>query len=69
MDFATNDSSKVSYTLHDRSKTVVQTSVKGGHIDLAHGSFDNDTLVLAQTLKRIAGSDTLPFPVENLRGF
>lgn len=69
IDFATNASSKVRLTLHDRSKAVVQTSSKGGHIDLAHGSFDNDIVILEQTLNHIIGSDTLCFPVENLRGF
>lgn len=69
VEFATSGSAKVGSTLHDRSNAVVQTSLKGGHIDLAHGSFDNDIQILEQTLKRIAGSQALHFPVENLRGF
>ena len=69
VEFATTGSSKVSYTLHDQSMAVVQTSLKSNYIDLAHGSFDNDILVIEKTLKKIAGTDSLRFPVENLSGF
>ncbi len=45
-----------------------QVSDGQGHIDLAHGSFDNDAAVVSETLKRIRGSD-LRTSVTNLRGF
>ncbi len=38
------------------------------YISLAHGSFDNDTQVVATTLERIRGQ-ALAVKVENLHGF
>ncbi|MDX2506812.1 MAG: C1 family peptidase [Gammaproteobacteria bacterium] len=69
LEFATGSPSPVKFKLHDKKDAVVQTSRKGSHIDLAHGSFDNDIIVIEQILKRITGSEQLSFPVENLSGF
>jgi len=40
-----------------------------GLVPLAHGSFDNDVMVVESTLRRVRGRQRLEFPVENLRGF
>ncbi len=39
-----------------------------GKIPLAHGSFDNDVVVMTRSLKRILGKN-LTYPIENLKGF
>jgi hypothetical protein len=67
--FAVSDPSPVKFKLHNIKNAIVHTSLKGDHIDLAHGSFDNDIIIVEQTLKRITGSEQLMFPVENLSGF
>ncbi len=67
--FATDGQSKVGYKIHDKTDAVVKRSRKGDHIDLAHGSFDNDIEVIEQILKRILQQEQLSFPVENLIGF
>jgi len=69
LDFASNGESKVSCKEYSKNDAIVQTSQQGDHIDLAHGSFDNDIQVIEQVLKRISGLKKLPFPVENLSGF
>jgi len=39
-----------------------------GEIPLAHGSFDNDIVVMTRTLERILGKN-LTYPIENLKGY
>ena len=39
-----------------------------GEISLAHGSFDNDIVVMTRTLERILGKN-LTYPIENLKGY
>jgi hypothetical protein len=39
-----------------------------GEIPLAHGSFDNDIVVMTRTLERILGKN-LSYPIENLKGY
>ncbi|WP_298273517.1 C1 family peptidase [Geobacter sp.] len=53
-----------------RIHTKERAKVFDGHeyIPLAHGSFDNDTDVVAKTIERIRGAK-LAVPVENLHGF
>jgi hypothetical protein len=43
-------------------------STGSGTTRLAHGSFDNDVVVISRTLERILGN-ALQFDVENLEGF
>jgi len=50
---------------HGRERAEVPTG--RGSIPLAHGSFDNDIVVVGDTLKRIRGGARLATPVENLR--
>lgn len=53
--------------VHDVTRERVFDGVE--HINLAHGSFDNDVDVISATIKRIAGKQKLKHPVENLHGF
>jgi hypothetical protein len=55
----------VQLTTHSREKVVVAPNQT---IDLAHGSFDNDTEVVARTLAMVRGGD-LKAPVTSLLGF
>lgn len=52
--------------IHSRDRAKVFDGQE--YIPLAHGSFDNDVVVVAATLERIRGS-ALAAPVENLHGF
>ena len=54
---------------YDKSKSQVSTSLQDDYIDLAHGSFDNDIVVIEETIKQIKEVDKLKFRVENLNGF
>lgn len=54
---------------YGRARSQVATSRKGDRIDLSHTSFDNDILVISQTIARIAGMDELEHRVENLGWF
>jgi hypothetical protein len=55
----------VKLTTHLREKVTVAPNQT---IDLAHGSFDNDTEVVARTLAMIRG-EALKAPVTSLLGF
>lgn len=58
--------SKLSPSTSDKSREQVSTG--SGTTRLAHGSFDNDVVVISRTLERILGN-ALQFDVENLEGF
>lgn len=47
----------------------VRTSVSGTEISASHGCFDNAIDIVERTLQRITGSQKLPMPVVDLRGF
>jgi hypothetical protein len=53
--------------LYTRAESKVPTG--SGFIDLAHGSFDNDTRVIEGLIKRIRGDNRLLAAIENLKGF
>ncbi len=54
----------------DRITTALDASGKPlATADAAHGSFDNDVEVVTRTLLRIRGGDSLPMPVDDLRGY
>ena len=55
--------------IHNRSRKNIETSLEGDQVDLAHGSFDNDLVVITETVRRITGKAKLPLVVENLGGF
>lgn len=55
--------------IHDKSRSNVDTSPKGDQTTLAHGSFDNDILVINNAMCRIIGTNSLSVKIENLGGF
>jgi len=55
--------------IYDKSKSQVQTTLKGDFIKLSHGSFDNSIEVVELTIKKILEKDKLKYPVENLSGY
>lgn len=56
-------------TVHDNTRSNIDTSIQGDQIALAHGSFDNDILVINKALCRILGVNNLEVKIENLGGF
>lgn len=59
--------SKKSLDVHHSSN--IDTSLEGDQIALAHGSFDNDIVVMSKALCRILGVKSLKVKIENLGGF
>ena len=55
--------------IHGKSRTNVRTSLEGDEVKLAHGSFDNDLLVMTNLMCRILGVKKLKVKIENLGGF
>lgn len=55
--------------IHDKSRTNVNTSLEGDQVKLAHGSFDNDLLVMTNLMCRILDVKSLKVKIENLGGF
>jgi hypothetical protein len=58
-------------TIHDEADVVTRTAKAGSGIKVekaSHGGFDNNTVVVSQTLQRIRGGK-LTLPVDDLEGF
>lgn len=58
-----------SISLLEKKNRQRKTSDKDTHVDVSHGSFDNDIDVVSDTLKRITGKVRLDVAVKNLQGF